>query len=540
MNTVRSKNILLAGLLVILFVLNALSVRHKSMTYDEIHHYDYGERILNGSSERSKQTDDSKMPVSALNALPKKLHEWFSPNIKSDQLRKFLSEMKSGRYITILFSLLLAFFVYKWCYDLYGWPASVFSLIIYVFSPNILAHSRLITTDLYGITFCFISTYCFWRFIKYGRLKNLIFSVFTLGIAQLTKYTAVYLVPIYLCILAVKFLPEIFQCIKRKNYSTLRNYLFSSGKAIPVYVITVLLVINAGFLFCKTLRPLSEYEFKSELFQGIQQRMRSIAPLPVVVPKPYIGGLDWVNFNERTGASFGHVYMFEELRMLRNGDKAFKGYFIVAFLYKTPIAVIILALLSIGAYLRKREQYKFYENEVFLLVPIIFFALYFNFMFKVQIGIRYLLVMYPFIHVFCGLLFKDYKKINQKFKIVLFSLIAYLIISVLSFFPHYLSYFNELVWDRKMAYKILADSNIDWGQNEWYLEKYRKNNPDVIFQPNGPISGKFVVSVNELVGILSAHKYIWLRENFEPADHIAYSYLVFDLSDDDLERIEPY
>ncbi|MFC2163898.1 ArnT family glycosyltransferase [Acidobacteriota bacterium] len=510
------------------------------MTYDERHHYDYGERIINGNSERSKQTDDSKMPLSALNALPKMWLNWFGPNIKSDPHKIPLGEMKSGRYITILFSLLLAFFVYTWSSDLYGWPAGIFSLLLYVFSPNILAHSRLITTDLYGTTFCFISTYFFWRFIKHGRLRNCLFSALTLGIAQLAKYTAIYLVPIYLCILAIKILPEISQCVKRKNYQALRNYLFSSAKAIPLYVIIVLLLINAGFLFRKTLAPLSEYEFKSTLFQGIQQRMSSLDPLPVAVPKPYIDGLDWVKFNEQTGASFGHVYMFEELRFLRNGDQAFQGYYIVAFLYKTPIAVIIIALLSIGVYLRKKGQFKFHENEVFLIVPIIFFALYFNFMFKAQIGIRYLLVVYPFIHVFCGLLFREFEKISQKFRIVLFSLLAYLIISVLSYFPHYLSYFNELVGDRKMAYKILADSNIDWGQNEWYLKKYRKNNPDVILRPNGPTWGKLVVGVNELVGILLEDKYAWLRENFEPVDHIAYSYLIFDISEDDLERAKLY
>ena len=56
-------------LLAIFFVLNISSVQNKSLTYDEPKHYRYGENILNLNSNRF---DDSKMPVSAFNALPKK------------------------------------------------------------------------------------------------------------------------------------------------------------------------------------------------------------------------------------------------------------------------------------------------------------------------------------------------------------------------------------------------------------------------------------------------------------------------------------
>jgi len=114
----------------------------------------------------------------------------------------------------------------------------------------------------------------------------------------------------------------------------------------------------------------------------------------------------------------------------------------------------------------------------------------------------------------------------------LLSLLAvYLVLSVLSYYPHYLSYFNELVWDRKKAYKILADSNIDWDQNKEYLARYLKKHPEVIVNPPGPTTGKILVRVNDLVGVSTGpEQYRWLREHYEPTAHVAYSYLIFDLS----------
>ena len=57
----------LSLLLCIILALNILSSLGKSLTYDEPNHHRYGLQILNLNSDRF---DDSKMPVSALNALP--------------------------------------------------------------------------------------------------------------------------------------------------------------------------------------------------------------------------------------------------------------------------------------------------------------------------------------------------------------------------------------------------------------------------------------------------------------------------------------
>jgi len=108
-------------------------------------------------------------------------------------------------------------------------------------------------------------------------------------------------------------------------------------------------------------------------------------------------------------------------------------------------------------------------------------------------------------------------------------LASWVAVSTLSYYPHFISYFNEFVPDRKLAYRHLADSNLDWRGNEWYLAEYIRHHPDTIIDPRKPEAGRIVVAVNALVGVnRDPEQYRWLREHFAPVDHIAYSFLVYD------------
>jgi hypothetical protein len=133
-------------------------------------------------------------------------------------------------------------------------------------------------------------------------------------------------------------------------------------------------------------------------------------------------------------------------------------------------------------------------------------------------------------------------------------LIGYLLASNLSYFPHYLSYFNEFIGDRTLAYTVLADSNLDWGQNASYLVKYLSANPDAmytdlvssdkyqwqlpadrVFDPDHPRAGRLIISANELLGITtSPDRFRWIRERLKPSGHVAYSFLIFDIQNRDL------
>jgi hypothetical protein len=248
---------------------------------------------------------------------------------------------------------------------------------------------------------------------------------------------------------------------------------------------------------------------------------------------------------EETGRGFGSMYLLGRLREVGG----FKGYYLLAFLFKEPLGLQALMVLAAVFYLLHRRRYDLHRNEVFLIIPVAFYAVYLNFFYSLQIGIRHFLVALPLIHVFCGSLIARWANLGRRMRWGVALLAVYVVGSVVSYFPHYIPYFNELVWDRKQAYKILADSNIDWGQalgaaedyrakhpqvylerGMWHMKAYRDKHMEEYLHPEFPDSGKILVNVNNFVGIYHPHRYRWLREKYKPVGHVAYAYLLFDLS----------
>ncbi len=558
--------------MVIILVLGALSARHNSLTYDEPIHFRYGSNILNLDSNRFI---DGTMPFSALNALPQRIGN----ALPSGRWRDVLSRVETGRLVTILFSMLLAYYIFKWSKELYGTAAGLFSLLLYTFSPNIIAHAGLITTDVYAAGMVTISAYYFWRFVNSGGWRLATACAVLLGLSQLAKYSCIFLYPIFIVILVVKYWGDLRRLARANDFRGFGRRLRGFVKFAVFFAVVSIIVINAGFLFNKPFVPLGHYKFKSDSSKSMLAALPALRGLPAPLPYPYVQGLDWGKYREETGRGFGSMYLFGQLKEIGG----FKGYYFFAFLFKEPIALQILIVLSIIFYVLHHRRYHFMRNEVFLVIPVIFYAIYLNFFFKLQIGIRHFLVAFPFLYIFCGSLVSrgevlagsaaeaklDEKEDAEKagaekkgaisvIRAAIVILLVYLVVSVLSYFPHYIPYFNEMVWDRKQAYKILADSNIDWGQGAnyargykakhpgayleegmWQMKTYREKHMEEYLHPQFPDSGVIIVNVNNYVGIYHPHRYKWLRERYKPIGEIAYSYLVFEISPGDSIRMTP-
>jgi len=104
------------------------------------------------------------------------------------------------------------------------------------------------------------------------------------------------------------------------------------------------------------------------------------------------------------------------------------------------------------------------------------------------------------------------------------------------YFPNLISYTNELITDKKMAYKIMSDTNLDYGQGQFWLEDYLKKHPDVKIADSLPGTGKLIIGVNEFLDIYDRHNYDWLNKNFEPTAHFKHCFLIFNIRENDLRE----
>jgi hypothetical protein len=520
-------------LLAVLPLIQMTSLRHKGLTTDEPTHYQYGDRVLHGTPRRTSAFNSSTMPFSSVHAMTSGNLTLAGRMAGIPLDTSWNSQIKRGRYATIALSLLLALYVLKWSYELYGRNGALLSLSLYVFDPNLLAHGQLVTADLPAALMTTMALYHFWHFLKLGGKRRALFSAVTLGLSQLAKYSCIYLYPIFLVIAAVycRFTPATEGGKPDQSHSltwNLRRWFIVT----VFFAIISIVTINLGFGFDGTGTPLSGYTFRDPFFKKLQATP-IVGNLPLPLPVPYVQGLDLIKIEARMGEAWGNIYMAGKLRVNHHDGTlhGFPGYYFYAAFFKEPIAKQIIFLVALFGYVSRRSQPAargLRREEIFLLVPILVYWVYFNFFFNAQIGIRHVLPVFALATIFCG---RFLVAPESKFRrYVAPILVVWTAVSALSYYPHFISYFNEFVPDRKLAYRHLADSNLDWRGNEWYLTEYIRRHPEVVVDPRKPQAGRIVVPVNALVGVIrSPEEYRWLREHFTPVDHIAYSFLIFDV-----------
>jgi hypothetical protein len=218
----KRKQLLLFCCLCLLFlILNIGSLflpYRESLTYDEWYYYQSGVDILSGEPSKTKLPVPNVMPALALNPLFSKVIRAGMPDQIISVSAKNSEKIFWGKLATIFVSLLLASYVFQWSRELYGVNAGFLALSLYILDPNIIAHSRIVHQDLFGACAVFIATYYFWRFLKFGGAKNAVLSMVTFGIAQITRYTAIYLIPIYLVLSLGFYRATLLNLLKTRNY----------------------------------------------------------------------------------------------------------------------------------------------------------------------------------------------------------------------------------------------------------------------------------------------------------------------------------
>jgi hypothetical protein len=195
-------------------------------------------------------------------------------------------------------------------------------------------------------------------------------------------------------------------------------------------------------------------------------------------------------------------------------------------LLKTPLAFFPLMGLALGWAREKRDS----QVLRFWLAPALLHLAYFSLGVRVQIGIRYIL---PAIVLLIPVAAGAAARATRTTWIVVLG--AWYAVSALSYLPHPMCYFNELIGRRVHSYRFLADSNLDWEDRSADIARYRARHPyrTIAIEPERLQPGYVLVGANRLVGIIDGEVYRPLRR-LEPIDHIGYSFLLFNVRPGDL------
>ena len=393
-----------------------------------------------GALDLRASFDDASWRDADTPAFGKKLIFEYNPAKTSSII--FLS-----RLMILLVGLFAGFLVYQWARRVYGASAGLFALFLFCFLPEVIAHSSLATIDLATAAFLLLSMYTFWRFMRAPRGTTLIIAGIALGLAQLSKYTALVLYPVFVIIYLIE-----------RTRQTPEAHRFK--KLIYIFLISIA-TIWAGYGFkikpflAETINQEEKIAFVQSLASKVipswdEQKAKKVesflrnTPLPLTT---YITGI----FGVAKHGKEGHGMFF----MGHWSGKGNPFYYVLAFLIKTPLAFIFLLIAGVCA-----RHYK--TDEAYLLIPAaaVFVLASFG---NLQLGMRYILPIFPLLCVFASRLMPLLRARWQNLAVFAFS--AWLAIASVFAAPDYLSYFNEAIGGADHGYKYLRDSNIDWGQD---------------------------------------------------------------------------
>ena len=359
----------------------------------------------------------------------------------------YLDLFRSARYVIVALGFLGGIVVFLWARRLHGDVAGLLALFFYALSPNILAHSRLVTGDIGTIALMTAALYCFTRWMDEQSTGWTIAAGVLLGLAELSKFSLLMLYAVMAVYFAVIYL-------RSKSAPP------SIGKLIIIFLIS-LFIINAGYFFGGSFTPLSDFDFQSGIMQSVQAILPGFLPMPL--PYEYLLG-----FDDLQSGIQGGVYQY----LMGEGSitTGWWYYYLIIFLFKVPLAFLAAALLAAGLTIGRRLP-RLSGVEILMIA---FVALYLLSLITARInnvGFRYAMPALPLLFIVVSRIAAV--DIAKNARRLLLSVIAICYAGASFYiFPHYLSFFNSVAGGPSGGHNYLIDSNIDWGQDMILLKKY--------------------------------------------------------------------
>ncbi|MEK7583071.1 MAG: glycosyltransferase family 39 protein [Patescibacteria group bacterium] len=359
----------------------------------------------------------------------------------------------------LLFFALSAWILWKWAKKLYGDRVALFAVFLFSFSPTILANAHFATTDMAALFGVLSAAYFFVQYLQQPMRRNFWFASIFFGIALLCKFSTAMLVPLFLLT------------------ALIWNYKKIASTILLMVVGFVVVVWPLYYLHVRNYPPERQ---RADTFDQLQSSNHFAYAKPIIwlSDKPIL----------RAAGQYG-LGLFKVSQRWKGGTNVFflgkvsqgagPAYFPFVYLVKEPLAwwglVIIAIITTIKNTTSKFKIIESLRNHPDITIMLLWLAIYWATSLKgaLNVGIRHLLPIYPFMII---LISGQIIKIT-KLKLVVYALLVWYVLENIFVFPHYLTYFNQLVGGSSGGHRYVVDSNLDWGQDLKRLGAWvRENN----------------------------------------------------------------
>lgn len=396
-----------------------------------------------------------------------------------------------ARLPTILLTIITGvYLVFSTFWYTKNYTVTLLASVLYAFSPTVLAHGHLVTTDI-AATFGFLIVLDWWvRYLQSPSLRKASILGLALVVALTLKFSTILLLPI----MAVSGLLWIFS--QKNIFSIIKK---SGGLIIGHGLVTIIIMwlgISAIYsvpmrnMSVETQRKVIEVSFPQN--NGISQQTRLVLNRIIDVP-----GMQYI----------GHYVIGQAMAIQRVGggnttfllgrytNQSFPEYFILSYLFKEGATVVILTAISlfvIGVVtthwlirsqriILLKELISQYPYQITLGIAIAIYWLV-SINGNLNLGIRHILPVIVMTYILLSIMVIQWLLPRGFSRTLIGILVSWYIIAPITVYPRYISYGNIFSGGEDSLYKIFTDSNVDWGQDLIRLSEWTKQqNIDTLY-----------------------------------------------------------
>lgn len=410
--------------------------------------------------------------------------------------------LAASRGMNALLGCALLALIYAWSADLWGRRGGFIALTLAAFCPNLLAHAGLATSDTAGTLGFLAAILAAWRLCHRVTPLRMIAAGLAAGLLAISKFSVVLLPLMIATMLLIRVgratdLPCSFPFT---NPIRLRGRTKISFALIGTFLAAMLLAwcviwTAYGWRFAggppegRWMKDWETILISEPQAIGLPQLGEPATARTVtaqagllqhsvrwtrdrqLLPEAWLYGLSFVAYHSHTRLGFFAG---------DHGTTGWRMYFPTAWWWKTSLAGIVLLTAAITLLaLDRRRLRSLYRLSPLLVLAGIYGAV--SMAGNLNIGLRHWLPLIAVGWMIAGAVVLPTWRPKPAWSLAVATLLAAHITASVLARPHYLTYFNTLAGPCESNHRLLADSNLDWGQGlpdltDW-LRQHRQNRP---------------------------------------------------------------
>lgn len=395
------------------------------------------------------------------------------------------------------------------------------ALLLMLFEPTFGSHAYLVTTDpLFTYTSFLLLAASYEWVLKPTWIRTCTLGA-ALGLVLLAKFTAPLWIAGVAAGLAVFVAANALCCRTQWLWQKEEQRRILGLRMVQVLTATMfaLFLLAMVYRFEGIGTPLRSLELGEH---GLGPATRLIEWFPSPVPRKYLRAFDWALQHTSRPAYF-------------HGEFSQRGNFLLYFplllLMKPPLWLHALVLMATIGFLFQKSRN--WPTVLFFGSPIALLVAYAS-THGIQIGVRHIFPVFPVLLLAAAWATSVLQPMIWRISTILLVILCVGTGIVLT--PHQLAYFNSLAGGTADAWMWYSDSNQDWGQGQWHIERFQRREKITLhFDPiEGVTTGLIAVSTNQLVGVSPKlhDSRRWLREGFRRERFVLPYWHIYRIPDD--------